>query len=103
MSEAPIELTVRRETLRKQVLEGFVMPPVGADRAATSASYAECSDKTKQQVLIGHVQFITCCVPLFLAGWNDGTLGPLLPRMQSVYNVIRLFSFHESLSPAFLG
>ncbi|KIJ67634.1 hypothetical protein HYDPIDRAFT_127803 [Hydnomerulius pinastri MD-312] len=23
----------------------------------------------------------------FLLGWNDGTLGPLLPRIQSVYNV----------------
>ncbi|PVF93671.1 MFS general substrate transporter [Serendipita vermifera] len=27
------------------------------------------------------------CVALFLAGWNDGTLGPLLPRVQEVYDV----------------
>lgn len=24
---------------------------------------------------------------LFLAGWDGGTLGPLIPRMQEVYNV----------------
>jgi len=27
------------------------------------------------------------CFPLFLAGWNDGTIGPLLPRIQGVYGV----------------
>ncbi|KAI0754427.1 major facilitator superfamily domain-containing protein [Daedaleopsis nitida] len=33
------------------------------------------------------VQFATLCWALFLAGWNDGSIGPLLPRMQEVYNV----------------
>ncbi|KAM5540128.1 hypothetical protein V8D89_006268 [Ganoderma adspersum] len=32
------------------------------------------------------IQFITLCGTLFLAGWNDGTTGPLLPRIQSVYH-----------------
>ncbi|KZT71856.1 MFS general substrate transporter [Daedalea quercina L-15889] len=27
------------------------------------------------------------CLALFLAGWNDGTTGPLLPRIQKVYHV----------------
>ncbi|CAG7850109.1 SubName: Full=Uncharacterized protein {ECO:0000313/EMBL:CCA72001.1} [Serendipita indica DSM 11827] len=27
------------------------------------------------------------CFALFLAGWNDGTIGPLLPCIQSVYDV----------------
>ncbi|OCH86759.1 MFS general substrate transporter [Obba rivulosa] len=27
------------------------------------------------------------CMALFLAGWNDGSTGPLLPRIQSVYHV----------------
>ncbi|TFK49165.1 MFS general substrate transporter [Heliocybe sulcata] len=34
-----------------------------------------------------HVQFIALCYSLFLAGWNDGTTGPLLPRIQTVYHV----------------
>ncbi|KAL0960048.1 hypothetical protein HGRIS_011696 [Hohenbuehelia grisea] len=33
------------------------------------------------------VQFATLCWTLFLAGWNDGSTGPLLPRIQSVYNI----------------
>ncbi|KAI0654399.1 major facilitator superfamily domain-containing protein [Cubamyces menziesii] len=33
------------------------------------------------------IQFATVCWALFLAGWNDGSTGPLLPRMQSVYHV----------------
>jgi hypothetical protein len=27
------------------------------------------------------------CFSLFLAGWNDGAIGPLLPRIQEVYGV----------------
>lgn len=34
-----------------------------------------------------HIQFATLCWTLYLMGWNDGTTGPLLPRIQRVYNV----------------
>ncbi|KAK0454062.1 MFS general substrate transporter [Desarmillaria tabescens] len=34
-----------------------------------------------------HVQFAALCWCMFLAGWNDGTTGPLLPRIQEVYDV----------------
>lgn len=33
------------------------------------------------------IQFATLCWSIFVAGWNDGTLGPLLPRLQEVYHV----------------
>lgn len=33
------------------------------------------------------IQFASVCFSLFLAGWNDGTTGPLLPRIQKVYHV----------------
>ncbi|ETW78487.1 hypothetical protein HETIRDRAFT_460335 [Heterobasidion irregulare TC 32-1] len=36
---------------------------------------------------IAYVQFAALCWTLFLAGWNDGSTGPLLPRFRSVYNV----------------
>ncbi|TFK82925.1 MFS general substrate transporter [Polyporus arcularius HHB13444] len=32
-------------------------------------------------------QFATLCLSIYVSGWNDGTLGPLLPRLQTVYNV----------------
>ncbi|TBU43542.1 MFS general substrate transporter [Dichomitus squalens] len=33
------------------------------------------------------LQFATLCFSIFVSGWNDGTLGPLLPRLQAVYHV----------------
>ncbi|KAI0918795.1 hypothetical protein AcW1_009483 [Taiwanofungus camphoratus] len=36
---------------------------------------------------MANIQFASMCCSLFLAGWNDGTTGPLLPRIQSVYHV----------------
>lgn len=41
------------------------------------------------------IQFATLCWSIFLAGWNDGTTGPLLPRIQEVYHV-RLHSKSQS-------
>lgn len=34
-----------------------------------------------------NLHFVALCWCLFLAGWNDGTIGPLLPRVQGVYDV----------------
>lgn len=42
---------------------------------------------TKAKRLRYRLQFGTLCSALFLAGWNDGTTGPLLPRIQEVYHV----------------
>ena len=35
----------------------------------------------------GWVQFAALCFTIYVSGWNDGTLGPLLPRLQEVYHV----------------
>ena len=42
---------------------------------------------SRQQVKTAQIQFITLCWTLFLAGWNDSSTGPLLPRIQEVYHV----------------
>jgi len=41
----------------------------------------------KKYRLKANIQFFAACWSLFLAGWNDGTTGPLLPRIREVYNV----------------
>lgn len=41
----------------------------------------------KKQAMTARVQFATLCWCLFMAGWNDGTTGPLLPRIREVYDV----------------
>ena len=33
------------------------------------------------------LQLASVCYSMFLAGWNDGTTGPLLPRIQKFYKV----------------
>ncbi|KAG2358309.1 major facilitator superfamily domain-containing protein [Suillus spraguei] len=37
--------------------------------------------------LRARVQFATVCGSMYLIGWNDGTTGPLLPRIQKVYDL----------------
>ncbi|KAG8218284.1 hypothetical protein J3R82DRAFT_3895 [Butyriboletus roseoflavus] len=45
--------------------------------------------ETKPQALKSreYVQLVTLCWFIYLEGWNDGTSGPLLPRIQRVYEV----------------
>ncbi|KAF9455360.1 major facilitator superfamily domain-containing protein, partial [Collybia nuda] len=45
------------------------------------------SVRTKKQVVTARIQLAALCWCLFLAGWNDGTLGPLLPRIQEAYHI----------------
>lgn len=47
------------------------------------------SELPKTPKIRGRVQFAVLCWSLFLLGWNDGSTGPLLPRIQEVYHVSR--------------
>ncbi|KAH7098377.1 MFS general substrate transporter [Auriculariales sp. MPI-PUGE-AT-0066] len=33
------------------------------------------------------IQFLSLCLSLFIAGWNDGSIGPLIPRIQEYYHL----------------
>lgn len=46
---------------------------------------------TRLEARTALAQFLALCGSLFLLGWNDGSTGPLLPRIQKVYNVTSLF------------
>ncbi|KAF4620264.1 hypothetical protein D9613_001062 [Agrocybe pediades] len=39
------------------------------------------------QKRVATLQFLALCFSLFVLGWNDGSTGTLLPRIQEVYNV----------------
>ncbi|KAG1823599.1 MFS general substrate transporter [Suillus subaureus] len=45
------------------------------------------SAKHKTQKTREKIQFATLCWFVYLEGWNDGSNGPLLPRIQKVYGV----------------
>ncbi|RDB30820.1 Bypass of stop codon protein 6 [Hypsizygus marmoreus] len=85
MSQDAIELEVRRETSRKQVADEYLLPVVTTETRASAD--AETPAQTKKQVVTARIQFATLCWTLFIAGWNDGSLGPLLPRIREVYHV----------------
>ncbi|KAJ6588922.1 MFS general substrate transporter [Mycena capillaripes] len=59
----------------------------GADAAAAPPLAQPALPRSKQHVFRERVQLFALCWCLFLAGWNDGTAGPLIPRIQRVYHV----------------
>ena len=64
-------------------------PPATAVPALTPASRRKAK-----------IQFAVLCWTLFLAGWNDGTTGPLLHRIQTVYHVRALLALSKT-GPAY--
>ncbi|KAI0763030.1 MFS general substrate transporter [Trametes elegans] len=67
-------------------LEAVETAPAGSSQSSRAPSTAVPA-YTPAMRRKERIQFATLCWTLFLAGWNDGTTGPLLPRMQSVYHV----------------
>ncbi|KAI5123263.1 hypothetical protein M0805_001352 [Coniferiporia weirii] len=56
----------------------------------TLAAVEESPDTPKKSAAMkrkARIQFATLCFVLFLAGWDGGTSGPLIPRMQAYYHV----------------
>jgi hypothetical protein len=68
-----------------------------------AASVSDLKAQTKRQRLRARVQFATVCGSMYLAGWNDGTTGPLLPRIQTVYGVGGFKHSQFSLNLTFLS
>jgi fucose permease len=97
MSE--IELQVRHDTIhRKPVVGDFETPVLSLEskgdplREANVVSHADSEgtvipSPSHAQIIKARIQFISLCWTLFLAGWNDASTGPLLPRIQEVYHV----------------
>ena len=55
------------------------------ERSSTKKTRAQTDSLKKRKRL--EVQYGCLCLALFLAGWNDGTNGPLIPRIRDHYNV----------------
>uniref|UniRef100_A0A8H7Y664 Major facilitator superfamily (MFS) profile domain-containing protein n=1 Tax=Psilocybe cubensis TaxID=181762 RepID=A0A8H7Y664_PSICU len=52
-----------------------------------SLSLSSTPTLSKAQKRAGIVQFLALCWSLFMIGWNDGSIGPLLPRIMQVFDV----------------
>ncbi|KIJ70596.1 hypothetical protein HYDPIDRAFT_23688 [Hydnomerulius pinastri MD-312] len=73
--------------------ENIELSAVGpATSSENQASPDDCAPdvprtKSRTQKRREQVQFLALCYFLYLEGWNDGSNGPLLPRIQQVYGV----------------
>lgn len=63
------------------------VPGTGAGVGTGETPPVEPDVPSKVSKWAGRIQFLTLCWTLFVAGWNDGTTGPLLSRMQENYHV----------------
>ncbi|KAJ7778299.1 MFS general substrate transporter [Mycena metata] len=62
-------------------------PAVGVGSASRNNDSASHNSSAGNHVLRARLQLGAIYWSMFLAGWNDGTSGPLIPRMQRVYDV----------------
>ncbi|KAJ7485284.1 hypothetical protein FB451DRAFT_1229035 [Mycena latifolia] len=63
--------------------------PTASKTNLPATSTENVPPRLRQHVLQERIQLVALywwCV-YFLAGWNDGTAGPLIPRIQKVYHV----------------
>lgn len=58
---------------------------------------------TKKEARIAHAQFLALCWALIVIGWTDGSTGPLLPRIQTFYDVSWRFPLITSQFPSHAG
>jgi hypothetical protein len=56
-------------------------PPIGSPSSPDPSSWFRMSNQDEWKYLAA------LCYCIFYVGWNDGTLGPLLPRIQEYYDV----------------
>ncbi|KAJ7216371.1 MFS general substrate transporter [Mycena pura] len=69
--------------------------------ASESSPQSAPETPSRGQILLCRVQTAVLIWAVFLAGWNDGTLGPLIPKIQEVYHlgylVVALLFVFQSL------
>ena len=80
-SASAVELNNASENI--EMKDRTVTPKPGT----ATTHFTDSVSKTNAHRVRARMQFISLCYSLFLAGWNDGTTGPLLPRIQEVYHV----------------
>ncbi|KAL1760221.1 major facilitator superfamily domain-containing protein [Schizophyllum commune] len=81
-SEVQVEVQVEYEEVVLPVLRSpWTKYP------AFSLRPPEAFERTGKQVREGYLQLFAVFWSMILLGWNDGTTGPLLPRIQTVYDV----------------
>jgi hypothetical protein len=67
------------------------VPQIDVDCLPTTLRKSSPSSRTRKQEIAERFQLCACFWFAFIVGWNDGSTGPLLPRIQEVYNACLWF------------
>jgi len=90
------DLSILTDAIQLQTLTPIIpgettgaKPACSGDSLNTTYAPASISSPklSKLQKRNSMVQFLALCWSIFLLGWNDGSTGPLLPRIQEHYRV----------------
>ncbi len=86
------DITIRRDAPKVQA--HTTVHPTGDSEAndvdllsRTGTASSVTADQVRAMRMKGHFMYGSLLGSMFLSGWNDGTTGPLLPRIQVVYHV----------------
>lgn len=71
----------------REGLEPVSSTPVNESEDGTSERSHITASQARVHRWKNNLHFAALCYSYFLEGWNDGSLGPLLPRIQQYYNV----------------
>jgi len=67
---------------------GMTTEKLNAQETKPVETLSQSRSITSVQRQRANIQLVSLGLCLFLVGWNDGTTGPLLPRIQSFYRVL---------------
>ncbi|KAF8841279.1 MFS general substrate transporter [Paxillus ammoniavirescens] len=83
----------RRPPSKLEYSEAFDLAPIAPVASSEHRESTSCNvhgvprTNPKTQKFREQMQFVALCWFIYLEGWNDGSNGPLLPRIQEVYGV----------------
>lgn len=67
--------------------ESATKTEVEGDSKSSSSSARTTQGRSRKQIFYSNVQFAALCYCMFVTGWNDGTAGPLIPKLREFYSV----------------
>ncbi|KAF6765354.1 major facilitator superfamily domain-containing protein [Ephemerocybe angulata] len=88
-SEAPLQgANDGSASLDSEEHKRSVTADVKVEEETTPSSGARTPNgRTRKQLIASNIQFGALCFCMIVVGWNDGSTGPLIPRIRKVYDV----------------
>ncbi|KAG8732843.1 hypothetical protein FRC10_000575 [Ceratobasidium sp. 414] len=79
-------VSVRHSTSRRDSIELATLNNDQSQTTVVQSAIDDAAESRREMIALAAVSWTQ-----FMAGWNDGTLGPLIPRIQNYYGVSHIF------------